>query len=584
MPIFARNRGGRIQAALRYVVACLLMSVVFLPLLEVQPASAASPDPQGTVYVADSGVDAIYVFAPGSSGNVAPERVIQGVDTDINEPGDVKVDAAGDIWVSNFFGDSITEYAPGASGDAAPICTISGSNTGLDENDDMSLEPDGTLVVGNFTDLAADGGSVEVFAPGSCGNVSPVETIEGSNAAFNYVDGVGTDAAGAIFADSSLDDAINVFPAGSTGNVAPEYNISGPDTGLGYPDDIIVGFDGKLYVTSGFGGPVNSITVYASGAKGDATPVQDITGSNTDFGLPDDLAVDSSGNIFVTDSESTLGPAVLEYASGANGDVAPSSSIVGSNTGFDEPEGVFVSGPQGPPTGASVTTSDAATTVSLGSSTFDVATVVRGDNNTSPSGSLVFKLFGPGNATCTGAPAYVSAAETVDGAGKYSSPSFTPTQLGTYSWQALYSGDANNAAITTPCNDASETVNVVAYVAPRITVVSKHFNGKAVLVKLACAAGGANCVGKVTLRYTKTVVKHHKKHRITLVLGSKHYSSISSGQSATVKVGISGTGKRLLKAHHKLATKGTVTLTQANGQQTTGATFKLTLKQPKKHK
>jgi hypothetical protein len=309
--------------------------------------------------------------------------------------------------------------------------------------------------------------------------------------------------------------------------------------------------------------------------------VQDITGPSTDFGLPDDLAVDSSGDIFVTDSESTLGPAVLEYASGATGDVAPSSSIVGSSTGFIAPEGVFVGGPQGPPTGASVTTSAAATTVSLGKSTSDVATVVRGDNNTAPTGSLVFKLFGPSNATCTGAPAYVSPAATVDGAGKYSSPSFTPTQLGTYSWQALYSGDANNAAITTPCRDASETVNVV--VPPRITVVSKHFNGKAVLVKLACAAGGANCVGKVILRYTETVVKHHKKHRITLVLVSKHYS-LDSGLTATVKSALSGKGRKLLKARGKLATKGTVTLTQANGHQTVGATFRLTLKQRAKHR
>jgi len=559
------------------------MSVVILSVLEVQPASAAGADPQGTIYVADAGANAIDVFAPGSSGNVAPERVIQGADTGLAEPADVKVDAAGDVWASDFGSGSLTEYAPAASGDAVPICTISGSNTGLEENDDMSLEPDGTIVVGNFTDLAADGGSVELFAPGSCGNVAPFETIEGLNTGFNIVDGVGTDAAGTIFADSSEAGLIDVFPAGSSGNVAPAYTISGSNTGLGFPDDIVVGFNGELYVTSGFGGPVNSITVYSSGASGNATPVQDITGPNTDFGLPDDLAVDSSGDIFVTDSESTLGPAVLEFASGATGDVAPSSSLVGSNTGFSEPEGVFVAGPQGPPTGASVTTAAAVTTVGLGHSTSDVATVVRGTNNTSPTGSLVFKLFGPSNTTCTGVPVYVSPAQTVHGAGKYSSPSFTPTQLGAYSWQALYSGDAHNAAITTPCHDASETVNVVAYVPPRITVVSKHFNGKIVLVKLACAPGGANCVGKVVLRYRETVVKHHKKHRITLVLVSKHYS-LDSGLTATVKAGLNRTGRKLLKALGKLATKGTVTLTQANGHQTTGATFRLTLKKARKHK
>ena len=132
-----------------------------------------------------------------------------------------------------------------------PICTISGSNTGLDENDDMSLEPDGTLVVGNFTDAAGDGGSVVVFSPGSCGNVTPAETISGSNTGLNLVDGVGTDAAGTIFADSTEGNSIQVFPAGANGNVAPTYTISGSNTGLGSPDDVVVGFDGELFVSNG---------------------------------------------------------------------------------------------------------------------------------------------------------------------------------------------------------------------------------------------------------------------------------------------------------------------------------------------
>ena len=132
-------------------------------------------------------------------------------------------------------------------------------------------------------------------------------------------------------------------------------------------------------------------------------------------------------------------------------------------------------------------------------------------------------------------------------------------------------------------NTATASATVTYAPPPRISVRSKRFNGKAVLVKLACAAAGSSCRGKVTLRYTETVVKHHKKHRVTLILASKHYS-IGSGHTATLKAALSRTGKRLLKARGKLATKGTVTVTQANGHTTTGATFKLTLKQPAKHR
>lgn len=449
------TRLGRFQAALLCAAVCFAVASA-VPVVGAGVARAAGPDPEGTIYVADDATNAVDVFPPGASGNVAPERVIEGADTGIDEPGDVKVSSAGDVYVSNFGGESITEYAPQASGDATPICTISGSNTGLDENDDMSLEADGTLVVGNFTDAADDGGSVVVFAPGSCGNVTPVETIEGSNTGFNIVDGVGSDAAGTIYADSSENGSVQVFPPGTNGNVTPEGTISGSNTGLGSPDDIVVGFDGELYVTSGFDGAVNSVTVYAPGAIGNATPLQDITGSNTDFGLPDDLALDASGNIYVTDSEATVGPAVLEFGSEATGNVSPVATLTGAATTLQEPEGVAVAGP---PLGASLTSTTSSPSIALGSSTHDTAIVSGG---TSPTGSIEFKLFGPNDPACSAKPAYVAPLSTVDGDGSRVSPSFTPTALGTYRWVDLYSGDKNNAAVSTACNDPAETVTVTA--------------------------------------------------------------------------------------------------------------------------
>jgi sugar lactone lactonase YvrE len=429
-----------------YGAVCLVVSFIAVPLLGVTAAHAAGPDPEGTIYVADAGVDVIDVFAPGTNGNVVPERTIEGADTGLSIPADVKVDANGDVYVSDFGSNSITEYAPGASGDATPICTISGSNTNLDENDDMSLEPDGTLVVGNN---AAN--SVVVFAPGSCGNVTPEETIAGSNTGLNFPDGVGTDATGTIYADSSESDSIQIFPAGANGNVSPGSVISGSNTGLSLPDDIVVGFGGQLYVSN----ESASVEVFTPGSTGNATPSQNIAGSNTGLSdLLDDLAVDANGNMYVDD----LGnDDVAEFASGANGNVSPIAVIGGSNTGFSEPEGTAVAGPPGN-VSAKMTTQVAASSISLGQSTSDTATISGGTH--SPTGSLVFKLFGPGDATCNNAPAFVSSSQTVSGDGAYPSPSFPPTSAGTYSWQALYSGDSNNSPITTACNDPNETVTV----------------------------------------------------------------------------------------------------------------------------
>ena len=435
---------GRLSRLTLGVGVSLVLSAGVLPFLGPSVAQAAGPDPQGTIYVADFEANAIDIFAPGATGNVAPERVISGSSTGLEEPGDVKVDSAGDIYVANFGGQSITEYAPGASGNVAPINTISGSKTGFDDPDDMSLAPDGTLYVGN--DAVA---AVQVFAPGATGNATPIRTISGSNTGLGSdVDGVGVDAAGTLFAANTLDNSIAVFAPGANGNVAPEYTISGNLTDLDGPDDVVVGFDGKLYV-SNF--PGNSVQVFSVGAQGNVAPAQDIT--TTGFSYLDDLGLDSSGNIYVTDYE---GAQVPVFAANANGLSTPIANLKGVATTFEEPEGVAIAGPP-LASSATVTTAVSASQIGLSTATSDTATVAGG---TSPTGSIVFKLFGPGDATCSDAPAYTSAPQTVAGDGQYQSPAFTPTLEGTYSWVALYSGDSNNAAVTTVCMDPAETVTV----------------------------------------------------------------------------------------------------------------------------
>jgi hypothetical protein len=406
-------------------------------------AALANPDPVGTEYVANYGANAILVFAPGANGNVAPIRTISGPGTGISGPADVAVDAAGDVYSSNYNNSTITEYAPGASGNATPIKTIGGSNTGLASNDDMSLAPDGTLYVGN-----ASSGSIVIFAPGANGNVVPIRELSGSNTTFSSdIDGVGADAAGNLYAANSDAAAIDKFNPGATGNVAPNVIISGSNTGMSVPDDVKVGFSGQLFVSDAN----SSLLVFPAGASGNATPTRDITGSNTGFCDIDDLAVAHDNTMYVTDFNCN---AVDVFGPSQNGNVAPEAQIAGSNTTLNEPEGVDLAEPTSSLT-MSTTATPSATTV--GGSAADTATLSGGN---SPTGSLVFKLFGPGDSTCSAAPAYTSPAQTVSGDGTYTSPSFSPTTAGTYYWVAEYSGDATNPPITEACGTASETLTV----------------------------------------------------------------------------------------------------------------------------
>jgi hypothetical protein len=101
-------------------------------------------------------------------------------------------------------------------------------------------------------------------------------------------------------------------------------------------------------------------------------------------------------------------------------------------------------------------TARASPDVKLGGQVSDTATLANGVN---PTGTITFRLFGPGNATCTGTATFTST-KPVSGNGSYTSAPFTPSVVGTYRWIAAYSGDANNSPVSTVCNAPGQTVRV----------------------------------------------------------------------------------------------------------------------------
>ncbi len=102
---------------------------------------------------------------------------------------------------------------------------------------------------------------------------------------------------------------------------------------------------------------------------------------------------------------------------------------------------------------------DASGPVTLTQPINDVATVTGTPPAApTPTGTVTFTLFGPGNPTCTGAPIFTSAARPLGGGPPptATSENFTPTAAGTYNWVAVYSGDATYAAATSPCGAPNE--------------------------------------------------------------------------------------------------------------------------------
>jgi hypothetical protein len=167
------------------------------------------------------------------------------------------------------------------------------------------------------------------------------------------------------------------------------------------------------------------------------------------------------------------------------------------------PDGIEVSATwqvscQNAPKATPTLSTQASPSVLLGGPVHDTATLAGGN---APTGPITFRLYGPDNGTCAGAPSFTTAA-TVTGNASYISASFTPPATGTYRWTAEYSGDAKNNGAFSPCNAANESVAVTPFVAPTPTAT---FSGN-VPGPIAVGSGqsvvitGGDVVGPITVQ------------------------------------------------------------------------------------
>jgi hypothetical protein len=125
----------------------------------------------------------------------------------------------------------------------------------------------------------------------------------------------------------------------------------------------------------------------------------------------------------------------------------------------------------------------------------DTATLSDGYN---PEGSITFKLYAPGDDTCSGTPVYEETV-AVSGNGDYStSPGFASNAVGTWNWTAEYSGDTHNNPASSGCSDEPVTVNQET---PSIvTSASGPVTVGAAIHDTATLSGGYNPTGSITFK------------------------------------------------------------------------------------
>jgi hypothetical protein len=124
--------------------------------------------------------------------------------------------------------------------------------------------------------------------------------------------------------------------------------IKGTGTGLLWPSGIAVDPAGNIYVGNdgSLAGKLDTLTVYAQSASGDAAPIRTISGA---LARPGGIALDAAGALYVASSGTSGGGAsegpgaILVFDKAAHGDVVPARTIT---SGVLKPKGLAF-GPHG---------------------------------------------------------------------------------------------------------------------------------------------------------------------------------------------------------------------------------------------
>lgn len=155
--------------------------------------------------------------------------------------------------------------------------------------------------------------------------------------------------------------------------------------------------------------------------------------------------------------------------------------------------------PPGPPPYFVTLTTATPTSVTLGDTISDIATLTGGDPANPPTGTLVFLLFGPGDTDCAINPPLTRVELPVTGLGSYSSGTYLPTIPGIYRWVVVYSGDTFNWGEASPCNSTGESVEVLTEkTTPVLTTQASVDNVTGAVSDTALLTEGTDPTGTIT--------------------------------------------------------------------------------------
>lgn len=282
-------------------------------------------DAAGNVYVADYGNNQIRKITPAGIVTTLAGTGNQG---SINGPGNlatfngptsVTVDAQGNVYVADDNNNQIRKISA-ADG---TVSTLAGSDsTGLKNGLDTGayfFSPSGVAADAQGNVYVADAGNnvIRMVTPAGktttiAGNINPGNANGPAltAATFNNPSGLALDASGNLYVADMLNNLIRKISNGTVSTLAghdTSATINGPDTlaAFYFPNSVAVDKSGNVYVTEYVTdlirkiAPDGTVSTFAgNGLSGQA----DSTGTAASFNGPSGVAVDAAGNLYIADT------------------------------------------------------------------------------------------------------------------------------------------------------------------------------------------------------------------------------------------------------------------------------------------
>jgi hypothetical protein len=287
----------------------------------------------GKLYVTNQDGNSILRFdnALNATGNVAPGAIITGANTTLAAPQFIALDTTADrLYVANANGPSVLIFdgISTKNGNIAPTRNIIGANTQFITPSSVALDKGRDLL------YVADGAEIDVFSSASTvnGDVSPTRDIITS---FNNIQQIFLDAANdRLYLSDAASNTVAVYDNASTltGAATATRSITGAQTLLAQPSGMAIDSSGNLIVTNQGN---STITVYsnAAGANGNVAPIATISGAATTLASPAQIIQSSAANeVYVADSSATGAVIVFTGVAGLSGNASPTRSITGAST------------------------------------------------------------------------------------------------------------------------------------------------------------------------------------------------------------------------------------------------------------